>query len=646
MERGAFRSTRAGGPLGKLYNMLLGGAIAAALAAAPVAPMAPAFAAGSYPCEADTSSTVGRQVSFSGLPPKLVAGEDLVVEVSIDCPGSVQAVLAGMNLRFVNDQNLATTFTPRTAELLSTSGTVKTYRVSVPTGEGRLPEGRQVLVHSSLVMERVPERPSGVRQPRYTSNSRDHAPEELNLPGNLRMVLWHPTHSAPNPQLPWALLAETPAEIRMPAWGAGAELAYRWESADGGVLSTGRNFVPNPDTEGSVRVVVTGTWPDGSVSERSSGFAEVRQDIGGFTDVALSGKAVPYGGSVTARTSGNGKHPGGRWYAISATGSHTDTPVPNDPSETSATLVPGSGDVGKRFQYIIGGHRSRGASGIVTVTAAPPPGDRRTGFVHENVMADTTAQLTKHLQPGYRLTAADPWPGGTTGYRWYRDGVLVPKATGKSYVLGVSDAGRTLQAAVATNLPGFSPNEVRTSTVKVPWVNLKAADPKFTGAARVGTKLQASTPGWTAGTTFSYQWLRNGTAIKGASKSAYTIGPEDHGKILTLRVTGKKPSHTTATRTSAPTPLVNYGKLVTAAPTLSGTARVGKTLTARTGTWSPGTKFRYQWYSNGKAIKGSTKSTLRLGSAHRSKKISVKVSGSKAGYMGTSRASKAVLVKR
>ncbi|QTV79164.1 hypothetical protein [Microbacterium sp. NIBRBAC000506063] len=52
--------------------------------------------------------------------------------------------------------------------------------------------------------------------------------------------------------------------------------------------------------------------------------------------------------------------------------------------------------------------------------------------------------------------------------------------------------------------------------------------------------------------------------------------------------------------------------LTTKVPTISGTARVGQTLKAKTGTWTTGTKYKYQWYADGKAISGATKSSLKL----------------------------------
>ncbi|MDF1489550.1 CAP domain-containing protein [Tessaracoccus caeni] len=86
-------------------------------------------------------------------------------------------------------------------------------------------------------------------------------------------------------------------------------------------------------------------------------------------------------------------------------------------------------------------------------------------------------------------------------------------------------------------------------------------------------------------------------------------------------------------------PAATIKKLKTATPTISGIAKVGKTLTAKPGTWTSGTKFSYQWYRDGKKITGATKATYKLTSSDRGKQITVKVTGSKSGYAKASKTS-------
>lgn len=618
----------------RVRNAVLCGLLGLALAGGNQHPAAASDTAGRLPCEATSSSAIGTLVNFSGVPRRLVAGEDLSITATVDCPGSFQASLKGMNLQFINDQGIRVSFAPRTAELLATAGTRKTYRVVVPTGGGLLPEGEQLLTARSLVMEDVPRFPTGVRQPTRVTHSRSYAAEQLSLPPDVQMHVESPDHTAPHPQLATSLLAGSEAEIRMPAWGPGAVLDFRWETGAGTVVSTQRSYVAQIE-DINARVVVTGTWPDGSVAERRSTLVPIQEGWGGFNDVTLEGEAVPNGGQITAHRSNPRGGTSNGWYRISADGGY-----PPMPAIRSATLTPEVGDIGGRFQFIEGS-RSAGASPIVTVTAAPPPGDRRTGFVHDGVLVDTKSQLTARLQPGYVLTAANPWQLGTASYRWLRDGKVVPGATGKGYRLSLADVGHDLQAAVATDQPGYSPHEVRTSTVRVPLARLRAGIPRLQGVARVGTRLKVSNPGWTTGTTFTYQWLRNRKIITGSTASTYVLQARDHGAAISVKVTGKRARHTTATRESTPTTLVNYGRLTTAAPSVGGTMRAGKFLTARTGRWTAGTTFRYQWLRNGRAVRGAHHARYRLGAADRGSKISVRVTGSKSGFMGATRTSPA-----
>jgi hypothetical protein len=74
------------------------------------------------------------------------------------------------------------------------------------------------------------------------------------------------------------------------------------------------------------------------------------------------------------------------------------------------------------------------------------------------------------------------------------------------------------------------------------------------------------------------------------------------------------------------------------APKIKGTFKVGKTVTV-SASWTPKVKLKFQWYANGKAIKGAKGSKLKLSKSLKGKKISVKVTASKAGYVTASKTS-------
>jgi len=74
-------------------------------------------------------------------------------------------------------------------------------------------------------------------------------------------------------------------------------------------------------------------------------------------------------------------------------------------------------------------------------------------------------------------------------------------------------------------------------------------------------------------------------------------------------------------------------RVAPATPEVIGSPRVGATLEASEGTWSPAANFTYQWTADGVALTGATSRTLPLTTAHLGKQISVRVRGSYASYI-------------
>ncbi|TNM43293.1 hypothetical protein FHP29_06260 [Nocardioides albidus] len=174
----------------------------------------------------------------------------------------------------------------------------------------------------------------------------------------------------------------------------------------------------------------------------------------------------------------------------------------------------------------------------------------------------------------------------------------------------------------------------------VPLPFTTAAVPAITGTAKVGTTLTATPGTWSPSATFSYQWLRAGAPISGATTATYVPVVEDLGKALTVRVTGSRQGYVTTAKTSAATAAVAAGGFTTApVPTITGTAKVGTTLTAIPGTWSPSAAFAYQWLRAGVAIQGATTQQYQVTAADAGKALAVRVTGTRTGYVPTSRTS-------
>jgi hypothetical protein len=74
--------------------------------------------------------------------------------------------------------------------------------------------------------------------------------------------------------------------------------------------------------------------------------------------------------------------------------------------------------------------------------------------------------------------------------------------------------------------------------------------------------------------------------------------------------------------------------VIAGSPVISGKAAVGGKLTVKPGKWGPaGVKLTYQWYANGLAISRATGITLVLAKAQLGKRITVRVTGKKSGYV-------------
>ncbi|MCX6401383.1 MAG: M4 family metallopeptidase [Propionibacteriales bacterium] len=158
--------------------------------------------------------------------------------------------------------------------------------------------------------------------------------------------------------------------------------------------------------------------------------------------------------------------------------------------------------------------------------------------------------------------------------------------------------------------------------------------PTIIAGPGVGDPFDVVYPGtWTpAGLQFTYQWLRNGSPIVGATSASYRAVVADLGTVLSVQVTGAGGGGSVMTEAVFDGPVVP-GILGSTRPFAQGAARVGYTMTATRGFWTPsGITFKYQWLRDGKAIKGATGKTRKLTRWDRGHRLQVRVTGSKPGY--------------
>jgi hypothetical protein len=169
-------------------------------------------------------------------------------------------------------------------------------------------------------------------------------------------------------------------------------------------------------------------------------------------------------------------------------------------------------------------------------------------------------------------------PGGwspaptSVAYQWLRDGTPIPGATGPSHTPDLDDLGARLSVRITTGRTGLlGAGRITTSPSEpVGLAPAPSVSPEVSGdptTAEVGTLLRGEVtlpPGWAA----TYEWLRDGVPIPGATGTAYQVVAADQGHQVAWRVTADLLGHEQAQAVSG---AVTVPPEPTASPTPSHT---------------------------------------------------------------------------
>ena len=264
----------------------------------------------------------------------------------------------------------------------------------------------------------------------------------------------------------------------------------------------------------------------------------------------------------------------------------------------------------------------------------------------QNSLATGSPTISGTAQVGQTLAAsttgiadADGLTSVSYSYQWLADDAAISGATGSTYTLVSGDRGKAIKVKVTfTDDEGNAESLTSAVTAAVAArPNTSATgSPTISGTAQVGKTLSASTTGIAdadglTNVSYSYQWLADDAAISGATSSTYTLVSGDRGKAIKVKVSFTDDGGNAESLTSAPTAAATAANTsATGLPTISGTAQVGKTLTASTtgiadADGITNVSYSYQWLADDAAISGATSSSYTLVASDRGKAIKVKV---------------------
>ncbi len=299
------------------------------------------------------------------------------------------------------------------------------------------------------------------------------------------------------------------------------------------------------------------------------------------------------------------------------------------PGATSAWYSIDAADVGKKLSYRVTGsapgyksvtRTSESSPAVYSMTPAP-------SLSYDRVIVGT------YLNASLDTPWVTPVPVTMT-YQWLRNGTPIAGATGTSYRLAAQDLGKSIVLRTQGTNSGKVIETVYTAPVKPSIysniVEMGWSEPTFGTNPRVGNTISVRLPIWWKGSepvTTTFQWLRNGAKIPGATRSSYTPVAADAGKQLTLALIGSRSGSASRTFEAGTwMPKVMPGPPTAAAATITGSPSVGSVLTAKKGTWRAPTPpdVRFQWLRNGVDITGATAATYKLKASDKGTKISVR----------------------
>ncbi|MCE2027840.1 beta strand repeat-containing protein [Sessilibacter corallicola] len=228
---------------------------------------------------------------------------------------------------------------------------------------------------------------------------------------------------------------------------------------------------------------------------------------------------------------------------------------------------------------------------------------------------------------------------GTLNYQWLRDGNPITGANSNQYVVMNSDVGSELQLQVSY-VDGQGTGESAASAAS-PLVSSPSTPDDTIVTSLMGSNIEDSTFSVNLDVTDSstnpftptdttYQWLRDGSAIDGATQSTYTADDADVGSRISVYIEFTNSSGETQNTVSSESEIITaINDSPTGTVSVTGNPTENETLLADTSAVSDADglgAFSYQWFRDNTLIAGATDASFTLSQTDVGTNIHVQVS--------------------
>ena len=430
-----------------------------------------------------------------------------------------------------------------------------------------------------------------------------------------------------------------------------ASFSYQWQANGSGIAGATSATYTLVDADEGKAVSVTVSFTDDagnaeSLTSAATAAVEAKPNTPATGLPTISGTAQ-VGETLTADTSGIADADGlanvSYSYQWVANDGSTDADISG---ATDSTYTLTFAEAEKTISVRVSFTDDRGNA--ESLTSAATEAVSATSQQQANTPATGAPVISGTAQVGETLTADtssisddDGLADAVFSYQWRADGSDIADATHSTYTLADADEGKTI--SVTVSFTDDAGNEETLTSAATAAVEAKPNTPAtglpaISGTAQVGETLTADVSGIAdedglTNATFSYQWAADGSDIAGATGSTYTLADADEGKAISVQVSFTDDRGNAESLTSAAMAEVQPkpNSPATGAPTISGTAQVGQTLTADVSGIADedgltNVSYTYQWAADGSDIADATDSTYTLVDADEGTAISVRVS--------------------